>query len=155
MKKTLCRFLALLLIAGMLLCLCGCTKEKRQLRELMQEFQSACNALDFDRVLDCLEPKTADAIELASGVLGFFTHADTDALFDALASALSFVNLGGTESFRSLKIEVKEIVVEDGKAQLKTTFTYEFQKETVTKNVTVECVYEYECWYIATASVDS
>lgn len=149
MKRTIRSLIAFALILTVLLTVCGCTNEKRELQALITEFESACNVLDFDRVLACLQPKTADAIKVASGVLGFFTNADTDTMCEALASALSLVNLGGTDSFRSLQIEVKEIRTEETKAQMDTVFTYDFQGKSVSKNVTVKCVYEFENWYIS------
>lgn len=149
MKKVVSLLLVAAIVMTMLVSLSGCVGEKREVKELIAEFESACNALDFDRVLACLQPKTADAIKVASGVLGFFTNADTDTMCEALASALSLVNLGGTDSFRSLQIDVQEVRTEEKKAQVDTVFTYDFQGKSVSKNVTVDCVYEFETWYIA------
>ena len=61
---------------------------------IIKNYEKACNDLDMDAMLDCINPSIAEKIELATGVLGMLTGSDSEELFDKLSGLLSTEALG-------------------------------------------------------------
>lgn len=83
-----------------------------------------------------------------------FTDTDTDEMFESLADYLSIDDVGGTDFFSSIKIEVKDISVEDEAATVSTILTYELNGEEVVRESTFKCIYYTEKWYISSFTID-
>ena len=69
-----------MLIAALVLSLCGCSNDKGEIENLMTEFEYSCNELDIDAMLDCIDPAISDKIKLATGIASMFTNKDSDEL---------------------------------------------------------------------------
>ncbi len=154
MRKVFSSIVAMVLVLSMLLSLTGCGGSSKEIENLMTEFEYACNTLDFDAVLNCINPKVSDKIKIAAGLIGMFTEKDTDDMFESLAEALSSDDIGGTDFFSSIKIKVEDIKVEDETATVSTTLTYDFNGEEIVREATFNCVYYTEKWYISSFSID-
>lgn len=146
-------FVGLMIIVSLLCALTGCDNSKREIKNLMNEFEHACNTLDFNEVLNCINPKTAEKIKFAAGFIGAFTETDTDKMFQGLADILSSDDIGGADFFSSIKIEVKDIEREDNSAVVATLLTYHLDQD-VTREATFNCIYYAEKWYISNFSMD-
>ena len=154
MRKIFVSVVAIVLSITMIFSLTGCSGSNKEIENLMTEFEYACNTLDFDAVLNCINPKVSDKIKIAAGFVGMFTDTDTDEMFDSLADYLSSDDVGGTDFFSSIKIEVKDISVEDEAATVSTILTYELNGEEVVRESTFKCIYYTEKWYISSFTID-
>lgn len=154
MRKIFVSVMAIVLSITMIFSLTGCSGSNKAIENLMTEFEYACNTLDFDAVLNCINPKVSDKIKIAAGFVGMFTDTDTDEMFESLADYLSSDDIGGTDFFSSIKIEVKDITVEDETATVAAILTYEFNGEELVRESTFNCIYYTEKWYISSFSID-
>lgn len=152
MRKMFVSVVAIVLSVAIVFSLTGCSGSNKEIKNLMTEFEYACNTLDFDAVLNCINPKLSDKIKIAAGFVGMFT--DTDEMFESLADYLSSDNIGGTDFFSSIKIEVEDITVEDEAATVSAMLTYELNGEEVVREATFNCIYYTEKWYISSFSID-
>lgn len=147
MRKTLISVVAIVLCVAMMFSLTGCT-QKSEIKSLIGQFENACNELDFNAVLDCITPKTADSIKMAAGFVGMFTDTSSEEMFDSLSKFMTSDNIGGTDFFSSIKIDVKEIEITEDKATVLTDLTYEINDKKATKEATIKCELYNEKWYI-------
>lgn len=154
MRKIFVSVITIVISIAMIFSLTGCDNSNREIKDLMTEFEHACNTFDFDAVLDCINPKVSDKIKIAAGIVGVFTDIDTDKMFESLAEYLSNDNIGGADFFSSIKIEVKDISVEDDDATVSVTLTYELGGEKVVREATFNCIYYTEKWYISSFAID-
>lgn len=155
MRKIMNLIVSVILALAMVCSLTGCSKANEDIENLMTEFEYACNTLDIDAVLDCINPKVSDKIRLAVGVLGMFTETDSDEMFESLAAALAGESeVIGTEFFSSIKIEVNDIQAEKDTATVLTTLTYNLTGDDVVREATFSCIYYTEKWYISSFSIE-
>lgn len=156
MMKKMKSILLVLVISFASVMLCGCG-DKGDIKGLMKEFESACNDLDIDAMLDCLNPKIADTVNTTLGLVGMFTDTDTDTMLDSISKAL----LGGTEEgengsefFSTIQIDVEEIDAGKNSATVDVEISYEVNGETIDKPAEFTCNYsdEDEKWYISNVS---
>lgn len=150
MRRVMSFLLAGALMASMLVALTGCSaKDQKEIKVLMTEFQTACNELDFNGVLGCLNPKVADAVHAAVGVLGMFAQVDATEMFDGLSAYLSSSDLGGTDFFKSIKIDVEKVDVKDDAATVTATVRYTVSGKETSRQATFACIRYAEEWYIS------
>lgn len=154
MRKIFVSVVAIVISIAMIFSLTGCSSSNKGIENLMTEFEYACNTLDFDAVLNCINPKVSDKIKIATGFVGMFTDTDTDEMFESLSDYLSSDDIGGTDFFSSIKIEVKDISVEDEAATVAAILTYELNGEEVVRESTFNCIYYTEKWYISSFSIN-
>lgn len=154
MRKFFISIVAVILSITVLFSLASCTSANKEIENLMIEFEDACNTLDFNAVLDCINPKVSDKIKLTAGFVGMFTDTDTNEMFESLADYLSSDDIGGTDFFSSIKIEVEDITVEEETATVSAILTYLIDGEEVVRESTFNCIYYAEKWYISTFSID-
>ena len=124
MKKTVSVIVSVLLVAAMLFTLAGCGT-KGKVKATVKEFQTACNELNVEGVIDCLDPSISGALKLGAGLLGSLTGTDAEGLFDKLSTLLlTGTESFGIDSFKTLKIKVNDVAANDTTADAKVTFTY-------------------------------
>lgn len=152
MRRVLSFVLAVILSVSMLVSFTGCNGSNKEIEYLITEFENACNALDFDAVLNCINPKVSDNIKIAVGLVGMFTDTDTDEMFEKLADYLSDGDIGGTDFFSSIKIEIKDINVEEDAALVDTVISYSLNGDDYQREATFNCIYYAEKWYISSFS---
>lgn len=116
MRRVLCVALSVLLLTGILLTVSGCKEEtvilpqpEDDVKAVISEFQTACNELNYDKVMTCLSPDINDAVGVASDVIGFFTDTDTKELFEILAKVLTSDWVVGMDFFESIQIQTKYV----------------------------------------------
>lgn len=152
MKKTINAIVAVLLSVAIMLSLVGCIGSNREIEQLMSDFEGACNRLDFNAVLDCIDPNISDKLDLAAGIVGMFADMDKEEMFEKLAGFISKEDIGGADFFSSIKIDVKEIEVNEEEATVDVFLSYDFRDEVVEKEAVFSCIYYAEKWYISNFS---
>ena len=124
MKKTVTAVVSVLLICALALSLSGCGV-KGEIRNAVAQFQSACNALDVEAALACLDPSVSGVLKLGAGLLGSLTGQNEEEVFGQLSNLLwQNADSFGVESFRTLKIKVGEIAANETSADAKVELTY-------------------------------
>ena len=150
MKRTITSALSLLLIAAMLVSLTACGASGK-VKRTIEEFQKACNNQDVNALIDCLDPSIASLLKIGAGFLGSFTGLNASEVFSTLSGLLQTgTDTFGIDSFKTLKIKVKNIAVEDTKAEAKVTFTYMGSSDTEkTTDATISLKLSDEKWLIS------
>lgn len=147
--------MVIVLSCVLVLSLTGCKAgDNKDIKKLISKFESSCNELDFDAVLDCINPKISDKINLALGLVEMFSDTDKDELFEKLADFLSDDDIKDTEFFSSVKIDVKEIDIQGKEATVSTVITYNINGDETTRESTFYCSYYIEEWYITAFAID-
>lgn len=153
MRRILALSTTVIILFTMIFSLTGCGS-KNEIEDLMSNFQKACNSLNFNEVLDCINPSISDKIKLAAGFVGMFTDTDTDKMFDSLAGYLSKDKVGGKEFFSSIKIDVNDIKTDGDSAKVSAVITYKIKDKEITNNTTFNCIRSNEKWYISSFLFD-
>ena len=150
MKNRNVRFLALgiaLLLA--VSCLSGCGGASKEVNNLMTEFEHACNTLDIDAMLNCIDPTVADPVKVGLSLYGMFAQNDNDKTLDQIAGGLSGdPKLNGNEFFSSIKIEVKKTSVKGDNATVETNIQYKLLGQNYNRDASFTCIEKSGKWYI-------
>ena len=124
MKKTVTRIFSVVLVLTMLLSLASCG-EKAKIRSTISAFQTACNELNVEAVVDCLEPTIANLLNAGAGLLGGLLGSSEEEVFSSLSSLLgNHSDAIGIESFKTLQIKVNDIAEDGATANAKVTLSY-------------------------------
>ena len=150
-KKTL----AIFIVAAIALSLTACDTSKIDIRKLMNRFEESCHELDTEEMLDCINPKVADAIETAAGLVGLFTSKSSEEIIQSLANILFDNSLFGTSDFfTTVEIKINTVDVTGNEATGTATVTYSSDGVEQNKPATFRCIRENEVWYISKLSID-
>lgn len=120
---------------------------KRDVEQLISEFESACRKLDAEAMLDCIEPDTAKPIR---SIMKLFGIDDTAEIFENLVALLGLFGDAGEsaeELIGSIKIEPKEYDFNEDNDMCSVTAEFSCGGETAT--VIIRCVEEDGTWYIS------
>ena len=149
-KKKIKGIVIVMLIAALVLSLCGCSNDKGEIENLMTEFEYSCNELDIDAMLDCIDPEISDKIKLATGIASMFTNKDSDELTEELVGMLTGdSSLYADDFFSSIKIETKVIKTKKESGTSNAIVEYSIAGEKFKKEATFNYVYNMEKWYIS------
>ena len=147
-KKTLC------IVLSALLCwvLVGCSVHDGEIKEVISDFEEACNELDFNDMLDCINPRITGTLEFATGLLGMFTDTDTEEMLEELSNLIIDGESGADrkEFFSSIKITVDKIEVEDEQAVVTAVVKYKNSGRETVREATFSCEHYADEWYINT-----
>ena len=148
-KRNGLRKLALLLVTVLLLgLLSGCASSG--VRKVISKFEKACQELDADTMLDCLNPTITNPL---GDVLDFF---GVDSLNSALSGVvkvlgvIDFKDDAPEDVLKTLKIKCKDFDFNDAKDACTVTaqLSYTVDGEKVEKTVHIKCEQVDDAWYI-------
>ena len=154
MKK--CRkYLALLVVVVIAISsLTACGSNKNAIKATISNFEKACNEVDLNAMLACIDPKVSGKIEAVTGLASMFTDMGSEELLDALAELLvDDETLDADVFFSTIEITVGEIAVNEDSATAYAKVKYGAE-ETTEKNAVFECVCKEENWYISGFNFD-
>lgn len=144
MKRTLALLCAVVMLVTLL---SGCASG--DIETLFAEYQTACNNLDLNAMMDCVTPKITNPLKTAAGIVGKLTANDTDAMFDKIgALIMNETKVSKKEYFETVKFEVKKVTVEDDLATVEVILTYNGNGADYTEEVTYECEFYADKWYL-------
>lgn len=127
---------------------------KSEIKSLIKNYEKACNELDFNSILECVDPRVSDSLNMAADFVGMFTDMNADELFERLAGLLSSSKYGGKEFFSTIKIDIQDIEVEEKDATVSAIVTYTVGGTEYVREATFKCIYYVEEWYISTYSIN-
>lgn len=112
---------------------CGGTRDKSKCKNVLKEFEFACNNLDTDAILTSIHPNIADPIKLGIVTVKSFSGDSTDAILEKILDGIS----GGIESMGSnlnirdvlstFSIGPKKISIHNKYAEVKCTVSFQIQ----------------------------
>lgn len=109
-KRFICLIVVLLLTFQFTAC--G-GSAKKECQNVLDEFEYACNELDVDAMLRCINPEIADPLRIGLALYTHVTDQDIEDTVDdigaALISSMSEVNIDAEELFQSMKLETEKI----------------------------------------------
>lgn len=149
-------FFCLIMVLMLILQLAACGNEKDECRNVLDEFEYACNELDADAMLRCINPKIADPIRLGLSLLTHMTDKDIDDYVDEIAESLietmDEVNIDATELFHSMKLEVTKVKAKGKKALAYVNITFETMGVEMEKYGVFQMIQVDDIWYIESFS---
>lgn len=147
MKRKFCLILVAVMTLVMLLTACG--NGKSEIESVTADFEKACNDVDLNAMLDCIDPTIASGLKFATGLAGMFSDKDTDELLDEL-SKLIFDNIPDKteEFFSSIDISVDNISVDGETATADAVIKYEMSGEKYSNNAVFTYTMTDNAWYI-------
>lgn len=149
MKKKIALVLAFVMIVICIVPLSGCGNENDKIKNLMTEFEYACNSLDVDAMLDCIHPDITNKIKAAMGIVGMFTGKDSDDMLEEISTILTNNSKVDAESFFStIKIDIKEVNSDSDNGTAKVNLTYKVGTEEIVSETTFICSKYNDKWYI-------
>ena len=156
MKKRIIKITTLILALIMMVgCLAGCGGTSKQVNNLLTEFEYACNTLDIDAMLNCIDPAVADPVKVGLSLYGLFAQKDQDETLDQIAQLLSGDSkLDGKEFFSSIKIEIKKVSTKGKSTRAETTIQYKLLGQNYKKDASFMCMKNSDKWYISSFYFD-
>ena len=150
MKKTVTVIISVLLVFTLMFSLAGCGA-KGKIKGTIKNFQKACNELNVEAAVDCLDSSIAGILKLGAGLLGGLTGKGSDEVFEGLSDLLgSHADSFGVESFKTLKIKVNDVAANENTADAKVTLTYNgLSGEEKSTDATLELKNSSEGWKIS------
>ena len=150
--KLMKRSAALILALALSLALCACGGDRAEIKRTLNNFESACQSLDLNEILDCVKPSVADPIRTGASLVGSLTGQSSAELLDSIVPALFGEDYGSSAFLNSIKIKVESIAVTDNAATAMCTVSYLRSEETVERDATFRLVKEgdkeSQAWYI-------
>lgn len=124
MKKIAIRSVCVVLVLSLLLSFAACGASMG-VRSTISSFQEACNTMDVEAAIECLDPSISGVLNFGAGLVGMFTGKSNEELFSALSDFLgkSAENFG-VDSFKTLDIDVTDVATNEETADAKATLTY-------------------------------
>ena len=150
MKKAIIMSLAFLLIA-MQLTGCGASGE---CKAVVEKFETACNELDVNGILDCMNPTVAEPIKTGLNFLSGIVQQGSQELMDLIGNALlsseqtEGEDVDASEMFGSMDIEVKNCKVDKDTAVVQAEITFNAFGKEITKQAELDMIQKEEAWYI-------
>ena len=153
MKVYIVKIVCILLLFSFAVSLISCRNARTELHDLMDEFEEACNELDFDEVIDLIDPKIGKKIKVATGIVGLFTNKTTDELFASLADWMVSDYDVGADFFESIDIEVERITISGDRANVYATLRVDVAGNDIEEEATFICVRRSGKWFISDFTV--
>ncbi len=136
--KHIKRLLALTLCAGLLLALTACaSKDEREIKTTLSNFESACQELDTEALLDCINPTVADVLRTGGDLLSL-VGIDSSAAITSVASTIFGSDYADSAFLSSLHLKTLEIDIDGDEAVALCSLTYELDEEEQQQDVEIE-----------------
>ena len=141
------------LILIITLSISGCGEEK-QCANQVQSFVSACNELDAEGILSCMDPSIADPIRIAFGVLGTLTGNELndvlDGIINVLIKGLQIFNdeIEVDQIFSSMSVKIDKIEVNGEYAKVNGKVSFHLFGKQMKKDMVVDMKETDDVWYI-------
>ncbi len=149
------KMMAFVLIMALGLSLCACANQQSEIKTLTKNFENACNKLELNAMLDCIEPDISRGVKAVTGIIGMFSDNDTDELLEKFGNLL-FKELPGNskEFFTSIKINLDDVELKEDSASALAQITYEISGEEYKTNAKFDYTCIDKVWYISNLDIE-
>ncbi len=146
------RVMALALACVMVLSLAGCGGAKSKIKGTISDFEKACQELDLEAMLDCVDPTVAEPAKAGLSLLGALAGDEAEMLGE-VASAI-FGSVADPDEFLSkIRIKAGDISVDGDSATVEATLSAEVGGEKIEQPATIRMKQDDDEWYIAGVSL--
>ena len=149
MKKIGYKAAIILLIAVMIISFSGCG-ESSKVKAVISDFQTACNNMDVNAVVECIDNPIVNAVKGVSGLAGDLLDFDNEKLNELVGDLLGDIgDIATGDYLKTMQIKVKKVKV-DGTTALATAELSGkgFGESEYTKTVVFECTRVGDTWKI-------
>lgn len=130
--------------------LCGCGSNKKEIAEVTSNFETACNKLDIDAMLECINPAISDKIKLATGIASMFTDKKPKEMTDKLVNLLTGdSSINADDFFSSINLSTDKLKIKNKTAVADTIVKYSIAGEKFEKKAVFEYIKVEDKWYIS------
>lgn len=154
-RKTIMRRMPYFLV--ILICSCslltGCATKGSKIKDTLTEFQYACQNLDLNAMLNCIDPDIADPIRLGLIVYGAVTEQDyedvVDSLFDSVLGDLRY-EIQDSEGFlQTMTVTDTKLKAKRHTAVVTCTLNFEISGQEFHRRCKINMVEREKKWYIS------
>ncbi|MBQ8638874.1 MAG: hypothetical protein IJ468_06870 [Lachnospiraceae bacterium] len=126
---------------------CG-GESKEEIEQVISEFEYACDELDFNVLLECIDPIVADPLDLALTMSSWATDYDKEEVIEEiLKKAFQMEEISFTEGFVS--IEPTKIKVSGKYAEAKCELVLEKSGNAFDADIMLDFIRDDGQWYIS------
>ena len=149
MKKKISIVLAVVLVAAIALSLTACGAAGG-VKKTLRTFEKACNDLNVEAALECVDPAVSGLLKLGAGFLGAISGQTSEELFTQLSSALgAHADTIGVESFKTMKIKTGKVTTSGDTAYAAVNLTYTgLTGQEESRDAVVKLRQSEKTWYI-------
>lgn len=144
---------AILLTVIMLFGTTGCTSKSSQINDTLSEFEYACQNLDVNAILKCIDPDISNPIRLGLAIFSTIADADyediVDGLFDNISSLEFDFDFNAKEFLRTISITDTEVKAKKNTAVVTCKAGFELAGEYFDKYAEIDMIKKDEKWYIS------
>lgn len=149
MKKRM-MYLALSLLIVMSLTACvGKNSKKNQVKEVIQEFEIACNNKDVDAILSCIDPAIANPVKILINLSGTDVDSVIEEISNQMVSGLEEYDMDGAELLSNIEIEIKKVKCKKDTATAECKITTYITGVDLNAEGTFQLIKEEKKWYIS------
>lgn len=149
MKRVISVVLITVMFIFFVMPLTSCESENDKISNLIARFETACNSLDVNTIIDCIHPDITNKIKTALGLVGVLTGQDNDEMLGAISAAIIGNGIVDADNFfASIKVKVKEINADSTNGEVKAYISYKIGTEEITSDTKFVCSKYDDKWYI-------
>lgn len=135
---------------------CG-DSNKKECTELIENFETSCNALDVDGILDCINPTISNPIKvglkignmISGQVLDGYLIEILDSLAGGLTESLGADDAEVSEVFGKIQLTPEKYDLKSQKGTVSCTAKFEIGGTEITESIDIEVVKSSDEWYIS------
>lgn len=151
MKKLIMSFMLAFTLLFSSQVMAGCSGNKTEILNTIDEFEYACSNLDIKAMLKTIDPEIGDPIRLILAVVGHLNEEEYSDLIDSLFSGITDISDNSVKATDILKtIEITDEKVSGSKVECKINFT--IAGETFTQKAKIKLKEIEDKWYIMSIS---
>lgn len=132
---------------------------KSECKELIQDFEEACNELDVQGILNCIDPKVSDPIKTVVAIGGIVTD-NVDQYLEDIMSGIGkeltdAVGSNGTteDVLASIQLEPKKYSLKQKEGTVRCVAIFEVNGMDITKTLNISVVKKNDEWYVSGISI--
>lgn len=131
----------------------GCSAQKTEVLDKLDEFTYACRNLDVDALLNCIDPDIAEPIKMGLVLFSTATGQDYEDVIDGILIDLVGSIFGSDydpDAFLStLTISNPKVTVRGKQAKIRCVIGFEIAGKKLSREATIVMAKEQKKWYVA------
>lgn len=138
--------------------ICGCGNSKKsQCKEVIENFETSCNALDVTGILNCINPKISDPIKTVLALGKMVSSEDVEeylveivgSIAGGLSESMETEGASTSELLASIQITPEKYKLKSKKGTVYCTAAFQVNGMKFTKYIGVDMIKKSDEWYIS------
>lgn len=162
MKQWKKRIVLICMLSIMSLNVCGCgDSQKSQCKEIIENFETSCNALDVTGILNCINPKISDPIKTVLALGNAVSKQKLDeylveiigSVAGELSESIGEKDASTSELLSNIQITPKKYSLKSKKGTVYCTALFQVNGMEFSKYISIEMIKSNDEWYISGISL--